>query len=96
MRIRGVEKEAQLLTLEKFFLLSRKNTPILRSGSSFAFTFLHTDGRVLTLCNRFLRHGYWLMNSEVKFKRKTFNCSDRELLVRSHLQYVHARAIGHC
>lgn len=29
------------------------------------------------LRNRFLRHGYWLMNAEVKFKRKTFNCSER-------------------
>ena len=28
------------------------------------------------LRNRFLRHGYWLMNAEVKFKRKTFNCLD--------------------
>lgn len=34
------------------------------------------------LRNRFLRRGYWLMNAEVEFKRKTFNCTDRELLMR--------------
>lgn len=28
------------------------------------------------LRNRFLRHGYWLMNAEVNFRRKTFNCAD--------------------
>lgn len=37
------------------------------------------------LRNRFLRHGYWLMNAEVGVKRKTLNCSDRELPMRFHL-----------
>lgn len=86
------KKEALLLTLEEFLVLSSENTCILRSDSSFAFTALQTNGSVNLCCViRFLRHGYWLMNSEVKFKRKTFNCSDRELLMRFR-QCV----IGHC
>lgn len=57
----------------------------MRSDSSFAFTALKTNGSELMPRNRFLRRGYWLMNVEVKFKRKTFNCSDGELLMRFRL-----------
>lgn len=44
------KKEAQLLTLEEFLLLSNENMRILRSDSWLAFTALQTNGRVKLCC----------------------------------------------
>lgn len=65
------EKKKRLSIFEAFLLLSSENTRILRSDSSFAFTALQTNNKSkLMPPNRLLRHGYWLMNAEAKFKRR--------------------------